>query len=155
MHLTIKGRTAKKVKRSLIESAARWYGQHLFHSRIYKKIKLTIHFKRMPMDHLGEAVYDNPKMCKYNYDIFLNRELGERRILTTLAHEMVHTRQYVSYQYISYNRKTMQHLIKYDGIKYDLNKVDYWDCPWEIDATGRELGLYIRFINDMVDIGKI
>ena len=49
----------------------------------------------------------------------------------------------------------MLHLVKYDGIQYDLNYIDYWDCPWEIDAAGRELGLYIRFINDMVSKGKI
>ena len=155
MQLTIKGRTAKKTNRRLIEYAARWYGRHLFDSKTYKKIKLSIHIKRMTPDLLGECVYKNPKKCKYKYDIFLNRELGERRILTTLAHEMVHARQYASYQYIAYKRETMLHLVKYDGIQYDLNYIDYWDCPWEIDAAGRELGLYIRFINDMVSKGKI
>ena len=38
---------------------------------------------------------------------------------------------------------------------YDLNVVEYWDHPWEIDAAGRELGLYIRFINHMVERGKL
>ena len=155
MRLTIKGRTTKKVDKRLLEAAARWYGRHLFDSKIYRKLNLTIHLKRMPIDLLGECIYKNPKKCNYKYDIILNKEMGERRILTTLAHEMVHARQYASYQYVAYRRETMLHLVKYDGIQYNLNEINYWDCPWEIDAAGRELGMYSRFIDHMVEKGKI
>jgi hypothetical protein len=27
----------------------------------------------------------------------------------------------------------------------DDNQVDYWDTPWEIEAHGREKGLFTRF----------
>jgi hypothetical protein len=34
---------------------------------------------------------------------------------------------------------------RYKGQMYreDMN---YWDCPWEIEAFGRELGLYKMFM---------
>jgi hypothetical protein len=155
MQLTIKGRTTKKVNKKLIKFAARWYGRHLFSSKIYRKMKLTIHIAPLSMDLFGECTYKNPKQCKYKYDIFINKKLSQKPLLITLAHEMVHAHQYASYQYVHYNRKTMHHLVKFNGKKYDINEVDYWDQPWEIDAAGREFGLYIRFINDMIEKGKI
>lgn len=155
MKLTIRGRTAKRVPRRLIEAAARWYSRRLFDPKILRKLKLTVHFKTMDIDMLGECVYKNPKKCNYRYDIVINRDMGERRILTTLAHEMVHAAQYVSGKYVSYKRESMVHLVKFDGDHYDMNEIDYWDHPWEIEAAGRELGLYIRFINHMVEKGKL
>lgn len=155
MKLTIRGRTAKRVPRRLIEAAAKWYGKKLFDSKILKKIKLTIHFKTMDLDLLGECVYKNPKKCNYRYEITINKNMGERRILTTLAHEMVHAAQYASGKMVAYKRESMAHLVRFAGDHYDMTQIDYWDHPWEIEAAGRELGLYIRFINHMVDKGKL
>lgn len=154
MRLTIKGRSTKKVKKSLIKTAARWYGRHLFDSKIYKKIKLTVYLKSLD-DIFGECIYDDPKDCKYQYNINLDKDLNQKILLTTLAHEMVHARQFASYQYVAYKRKTMNHIVKFNGKQYNLNNVNYWDHPWEIDAAGREFGLYIRFIDDMASKGKI
>ena len=36
-------------------------------------------------------------------------------------------------------------MCKYLGKIYDVDKVNYWDLPWEIEAHGRERGLYVRF----------
>ena len=155
MKLTIKGRTTKRIKRSLIEQAARYYGRHLFDKKLYRKMKLTISFKTLPIDIMGECVYKNPKKCNYHYEIDIHRDMGERRVLTTLAHEMVHARQYASGVYVNYKRESMSHLVKWHGDVYDLNEIDYWDLPWEIDAAGREIGLYYRFINHMVEKGKL
>lgn len=155
MKLTIRGRSTKRVPRSLIEAAARWYARKLFDRKVLRKLHLTVHLKKMSIDMLGECVYKNPKKCNYKYEVVINKDMGERRVLTTLAHEMVHTAQYVSGRYVSYKRESMRHLVKYEGEYHDLDTLDYWDHPWEIDAAGRELGLYIRFINHMVDKGKI
>ena len=29
-----------------------------------------------------------------------------------------------------------------------MTEIDYWDYPWEIEAFGRQLGLFIRFCED-------
>jgi hypothetical protein len=49
-------------------------------------------------------------------------------MLTTLAHELVHVKQYV--------KKEMPK---------DITEGDYWDRPHEIEAHGRETGLFIRW----------
>lgn len=155
MRITIKGRTTKKIPKKLVEEATRWYARKIFDKKILRRLKINIHFKKMDLDLLGECIYKDPKKCNYNYDIIINRDMGERRVLTTLAHEMVHAYQYATYKYVAYRRSSMMHLVKFDGDHYDTNEVDYWDHPWEIEAAGRELGLYIRFINHMVEKGKL
>ena len=32
--------------------------------------------------------------------------------------------------------------------KYDMNNMDYFDYPWEIEAFGRQLGLFTRWCED-------
>ncbi len=74
-----------------------------------------------------------------------------RNILITLAHEMVHVKQWAKdemYEY--YNTPNM---VRFKGEKMYQNEVDYWDYPWEIEAFGRQLGLFVRFCND-VGIGE-
>ena len=33
--------------------------------------------------------------------------------------------------------------------KYDMNDLNYWDFPWEIEAFGKQLGLFVRFCEKM------
>ena len=35
--------------------------------------------------------------------------------------------------------------VSYNGKKYELDKDDYFERPWEIEAHGRELGLFVRW----------
>ena len=64
--------------------------------------------------------------------------IGARNILETLAHEMVHVKQYIM-------NETNDTLSKWRGKKINPEKVDYWIQPWEIDAFGRETGLLYKF----------
>ncbi len=63
------------------------------------------------------------------FEVELKRTLGMRDMLTTLAHEMVHVKQYV-----------LGELDQGSESEYD-----YWDKPSEIEAHGRETGLFIRW----------
>ena len=60
-------------------------------------------------------------------------------MLETLAHEMVHVKQYIM-------NETDDVLSRWKNKKIDQNKVDYWNHPWEIDAYGREPGLLYKFV---------
>ena len=41
-------------------------------------------------------------------------------------------------------------LCKWKGKVFDTDKVEYYDAPWEIEAFGREYGLYIRWRNEFM-----
>ena len=63
------------------------------------------------------------------YEVDIKRSLRLREMLTTLAHELVHVKQYELGQ-LTQNSD---------------NDFDYWDKPSEIEAHGREAGLFIRW----------
>lgn len=71
------------------------------------------------------------------FEIEADRKLTLRKLLETIAHEMVHVKQYA--------RKELRHNYKWCGKTYSPEKVSYWDLPWEIEAHGRELGLFVRW----------
>ena len=66
------------------------------------------------------------------YEIDVNKSLHLRELLITLAHELVHVKQY--------ERGEMERLNDKD--------VSYWDRPSEIEAHDRELGLFIQWVED-------
>ena len=69
-------------------------------------------------------------------------------ILKTLAHELVHVKQYVLGEL-----KTRDVGLVYKGINHDaMNLMEYFELPYEIEAYGREKGLLYGF---MVTWGNI
>jgi len=82
-------------------------------------------------------VYDRPK----RFELEINSGARLRRVLETVAHEMVHVKQFAKgelYQGI----RAAKH--RWQGDWIDDN-IDYWDLPWEIEAHGREVGLFVRW----------
>ena len=75
---------------------------------------------------------------KREFDIEIDRTQPMRKMLETLAHEMVHVKQFARRELHPANDK-------WYGKTYNPKKVDYWDLPWEIEAHGRETGLFIRW----------
>jgi hypothetical protein len=67
-----------------------------------------------------------------------------RKLLETVAHEMVHVKQYARGELYQGSRIAKH---RWQG-KWISNNVDYWDHPWEIEAHGREAGLFIRWAEE-------
>jgi len=73
-----------------------------------------------------------------SFEIEVDRSLKLRTLLETVAHEMVHVKQYA--------RREMHPVHNtWCGKTYNPEKVSYWDLPWEIEAHGRETGLFVRW----------
>ena len=66
------------------------------------------------------------------YQIDLRRSMRLKEMLMTLAHELVHVKQY------EYGELTQNSEIN----------IPYWDKPSEIEAYGRELGLFITWAEE-------
>lgn len=92
----------------------------------------------MPTD--DYETYDRPR----EFELEINSAVRLRRLLETVAHEMVHVKQFARgelYQGIRVNKHRWQ------GEWLDDN-IDYWDLPWEIEAHGREVGLFVRWAEE-------
>jgi hypothetical protein len=121
--------------------AVDFYSKSLIpNTRIRNNCLTTIKFHDT-MDALGYAqtVGYNSKKQAREFLIGLHPHIGAREIFATLAHEMVHIKQYV------YN-ETDEELSRWKGKKINSNLIDYWSHPWELDAYGIEPGLLYNFV---------
>ena len=87
---------------------------------------VEINFRRMTND---ECFGYCTELEDGEYEVDIKRTLNMRAMLCTLAHEMVHVKQYELGELTQTNE----------------NGIDYWDKPSEIEAAGREAGLFIRW----------
>ena len=80
----------------------------------------------------------------FELEIGTNQRL--RRIMETVAHEMVHVKQYA--------RNELKPDYQWQGKTVNPERVEYWDLPWEIEAHGREVGLFVRWVQSTGQSGK-
>jgi hypothetical protein len=83
------------------------------------------------------------------FEIEVHRKMRLRRILEVVAHEMVHAKQYARGE-LYVGARNAKH--RWQG-KWMSENVNYWDHPWEIEAHGREAGLFIQYA-EQNDLGK-
>lgn len=143
MYIRTSGKPSKiHIKRC--KEAVKFFGRKLLGDILYHRINLKLIFENL--DSGKEYAY-----CEWEYDnhrskdfiITVNSSLNKKQTLLAIAHEMVHVKQYAKGELKDY--------IKVDKARWkteihDLKKIDYWDQPWEIEAHGREKGLYYKFL---------
>ena len=143
MILNICGKPSK-VSKQQIANAVYFYAEYLMSERLLKNIELEIVLEKGLMASERDQAYCvnlSENKTAREFEISIDAGLGKRSMLLALAHEMVHVKQYALGE-LRYNRR--QRLHRFQGISYHPNYL-YWEQPWEIEAFGRELGLYRMF----------
>jgi len=135
------------VSLSIIKKAAYFYGKYLIGGgKLFNNIRLTIQFEKVKSD-AGDYAYcdwtDDNNNCR-EFQIGIDRTLSKKETLLALAHEMVHLKQYAKGEMKDIWRPVR--MVKWQGERYLHEEMDYWECPWEIEAYGREKGLYFKFL---------
>ena len=144
MRLLIKGRRPKKVSKLLIREVVSFAIPLLMSKRLLKTLKLQVVFiPNLLKNEKNIAtceILENPKHLR----IRLDPAVSKRNCIKNILHELVHVKQYATGQMKEYIHKP---IVRYHGKYYleDEGEKDYWDSPWEIDAYGREYGLYYRW----------
>jgi hypothetical protein len=92
---------------------------------------------------IGSCIWEDSIHLPREFTIKLDSTQKIKEILKTLAHEMVHIKQYARGELkdLAYGDSICKWHDKF--IRYD--KLNYYDHPWEIEAYGREYGLVIRW----------
>jgi len=137
MYLTISGKLSK-VSTKTVRAAMAFYADYLMAD--HDDIDVYLDFEKGYLKGQGnqaDCVNDDGD----EFTITVDADLGERSVLISLAHEMVHVKQHACDDFGFNDRKRMY---RFDG-KYYPEDMNYWDAPWEIEAFGRELGLYKMF----------
>jgi len=108
-------------------------------------ITVTVLFEREEgLKGSTEVVGDDIKPREFI--VAIDPNLSRKSQLRTLAHELVHVKQF-SLGEMRYTKYT--ELIKWFKQTIHNEETEYWDLPWEIEAFGREHGMYIRYIDHL------
>ena len=102
-----------------------------------------IHFEfhaKMKLKGETEVESDTSQKGRYKeYIVTIKKDKDFAEILQTIAHELVHVKQYAEGT-LNFG-KDLNHSI-WKGKVYDEKKISYWELPWEIEAYGMERCLY-------------
>ena len=146
MILHVKG--SNKSVRKLIEIAAWYYAEKLMGKRIIANLEININLKRNFMKNTGcegTAIWEDEGIWPKEFLIELDSGVNLRDLLITLAHEMVHVKQWAKNEMYEYMKLDE---VRFNKTKFNMSDINYWDYPWEIEAFGRQLGLFVRFCED-------
>ena len=164
MQVSVHGAKERSWAHSL-RKAARFYAKELMHPNLVRHLHLQIKFikpsKEFPDK--GQCEWDDidgPPNPRY-FTIYLATRLRKRDAFQTLAHEMVHLKQYAKNEMTGLIHSNNLQLWK--GAEYNLNSKnspakksknmvlcdpkgkDYYYQPWEVEAYGLEVGLWAYF----------
>jgi hypothetical protein len=146
--ITLRGGTSKQKK--LAKSLAEFCIERLMSFRSSKNLDIRIAFKKFlykKTESFGEtAYYEDSGTPPKDFIIEIDEKLNLRSMLETVAHEMVHVKQWATGE-MKETRKSF--ITKFRKHEVNSEKVDYWDQPWEIEALGREEGLFIKWAEKM------
>ncbi len=136
-HISIK--TAK--------AACRFYGEYLLGPKLYPKVFISLNFVKFERgsNDYGYCDWIDQSDRKRDFMITIDSRLNKKETLLALAHEMVHVKQYAKGEMRDIFRPTR--MVNWQGERYAHEEMDYWEQPWEIEAYGREKGLYVKFMS--------
>lgn len=142
MNITVIGATASQKRHipSLVEFCVEKLMPRM------KDIDVIVRLKKLDGDAYGYCHADPEGDAERadrprTFDLEIHKDMPLRKVLETIAHEMVHVKQYARGELYE-GARTSKH--RWQGKWLDKDP-DYWDQPWEIEAAGREAGLFIRW----------
>ena len=137
MQLSIVGCPDKQQFLPYVKRAAVFYAEELISLKMLENIFIRIKFNKKIDAHGYASVLEfSPSNKPRQFEIEIHPGIGAKEILKTLAHEMVHVKQYVL-------GDVNIRLTRWKGSKVETP--DYWTEPWEIEAYGMQPGLWVKF----------
>lgn len=122
-----------------VERAIHFYGQNLISKRLLDNINLKIKFNpKLEVHGFASIEEHNASGKARDFLIEVHSWIGAKEILKTLAHEMVHIKQFAYHE-------TNDSLTRWKGVKVNSDDIDYYSHPWEIEAYGLDEGLFAKF----------
>ena len=125
MILHVKG--SNKAVRRLIETAAWFYAEKLMGKRLMESLEITINLKRGMLEKTGNeatAIWEDDNVRPKEFTIDIDSGVNLRNLLITLAHEMVHVKQWAKDEMYEYTN--MAGLVRFKGEKGHMEITEYW-----------------------------
>ena len=118
--------------------AVNLFSDYLFTPRLSKHIVIELELKSYFKDHGDcEIMEYNSQRKPREFKIRLRKKKSYKSLIKTLAHELVHVKQFALGEMSEFHDRWR------DGIDY--KDTDYFDLPWEIEARMLEHVLYDKY----------
>lgn len=143
--MIISVRGGSKSQKDYARSIATFSAGKLMSPQLVKNLDITIQLvKNLSVKEgvYGDCIWEDDDVRPREFIIRADCSLRLRRILETIAHEMVHVKQWAMGEMREMSRPANK--TKWKGQLFET-EMEYWDRPWEIEAHGREVGLFIRW----------
>lgn len=129
-----------------LKSLTNFVLKKFFNESMRNKLEIDIYFKKnlfKDKNQYGNCIWEDTHRYSREFTIQIDPNQKISLLLNTLAHELVHVKQWAKGEYYELVSEPM--VYKFNGKRFDINKVDYWDTPWEIEAHGRAIGLVVQW----------
>jgi hypothetical protein len=129
--MVISGRVSKKEEKAIF-----FFAENLFSREMLRHLSIRIRkVKDFEVFGLVSVEDYNASGKPRDFLIEVKKELSEEDFLVTIAHELVHVRQYV--------RGDLNEEMSYwRGVSVDARKIPYDEQPWEIEAESVAKNLF-------------
>lgn len=153
MKISIKGPNPKISKKEL-RFATEYMTGLLLSKRMMKNLYVEVYShpnmaKDCGHEKFADCVWLDEDTRPREFKIRLNAKKSKRVQLLSLAHELVHVKQMALNEMRSVFKRRPEHTIHHVKWKTDFvhaKETHYFDLPWEIEAHGREYGMYARYM---------
>lgn len=145
MKIKIEGKP-QNLSKKLCRAAAHYFAKQLFSKKVNKKVQVTIRFDRLRQKEncWGVAEFIGPSWCPRKFQITIDQNLSYANSLKTLAHELVHVKQWVEGRMFDFSDgRVIFHKKTYS--KTWIRTSRYFDMPWEVEAMSNENDLLQKF----------
>ena len=132
MIIKVKG-AVDRLMLNRMKLACGFFAQKLFKKQMlpYVQFNVIIQKKLITSGCCGPIYPSRPR--EFEIEI---RQQSRMAMLTILAHEMIHCKQF-AYGELKEKYIKQNHVMLWKGEIFS-NDIDYWDQPWEIEAYGLE-----------------
>ena len=133
-----------KSLRELAHSPVDYCADKMFSENLRNKLVLDIEFSKTLYKEdgiLGEIDFEDSNHKPKEFTMTVDTTVSKRRILET------HCTRNGAYETVRQGRTCGSQQMRIPRWQDTLidSETNYWDLPWEIEAHGRELGLFIRW----------
>lgn len=142
----------KNTKRDVCKKAIEHFCSSLLSENLFKKIHLNLIFVNDPSNRniFASCTWEDDNYRPKEFTIEIDHSLKPKEMLTALAHECVHLKQYAKGELIDHIR---QEKTRWTGSFHGKKKTYilddekyYWEYPWEREARALEMELVHKFL---------
>jgi len=145
MEITLIGKP-ERLHTNLVFEALTHYGEALMSKRMLHNISIRIvvvrgliRKERIDADCIWEDINIRPR----EFTIRIDSDMGKKKTLLALAHEMIHVKQYAIGEMQDYLKSSG--VLKWKNALFERTPDNYHERPWEIEAHEKESVLYNSF----------